>query len=265
MLDALDLYRQRRALARLDDHALNDIGLTRAEAGELCDAFDLHFSGEGLRLLAPRPDRWYLLAETPPQIRTRPLHEAVGRSINALLPRGPGGVAWARLLNETQMLFHHSNVNKQREREGRLAVSGIWPWGGGRLSGVSPRSDYVMAFGEPPLIAGLSAAAGVALAPLPEDAGGLLRHCPEGNVLVYWHALWSAVLGADGVGWEKELRRLDGWLSPLPGVLKRAEVRSIELVPCDGRLYRVTARGLRRFWRPFFRISDRLGSNAEAR
>lgn len=32
MLDALDLYRQRRALARLDDHALNDIGLTRAEA-----------------------------------------------------------------------------------------------------------------------------------------------------------------------------------------------------------------------------------------
>ncbi|MGK7652477.1 DUF1127 domain-containing protein [Roseovarius sp. MMSF_3350] len=32
LLDALELYRQRRALARLDDHALDDIGLTRAEA-----------------------------------------------------------------------------------------------------------------------------------------------------------------------------------------------------------------------------------------
>lgn len=32
LLDALDLYRQRRALARLDDHALDDIGVTREEA-----------------------------------------------------------------------------------------------------------------------------------------------------------------------------------------------------------------------------------------
>jgi len=32
LLDALDIYRQRLALARLDDHALNDIGLTREQA-----------------------------------------------------------------------------------------------------------------------------------------------------------------------------------------------------------------------------------------
>ena len=32
LLDALALYRQRRALARLDDHALDDIGVTREEA-----------------------------------------------------------------------------------------------------------------------------------------------------------------------------------------------------------------------------------------
>lgn len=32
LLDALEMYRQRRALARLDDHALQDIGITRQEA-----------------------------------------------------------------------------------------------------------------------------------------------------------------------------------------------------------------------------------------
>ena len=32
LFDALELYRQRLALARLDDHALEDIGLTREEA-----------------------------------------------------------------------------------------------------------------------------------------------------------------------------------------------------------------------------------------
>lgn len=32
LLDALEMYRQRRALARLDDHALQDIGITREDA-----------------------------------------------------------------------------------------------------------------------------------------------------------------------------------------------------------------------------------------
>lgn len=32
LLDALALYRQRRALARLDDAALDDLGITREEA-----------------------------------------------------------------------------------------------------------------------------------------------------------------------------------------------------------------------------------------
>lgn len=32
LLDLLSLYRQRRALARLDDSALKDIGVTRAQA-----------------------------------------------------------------------------------------------------------------------------------------------------------------------------------------------------------------------------------------
>ncbi|MGY9050155.1 hypothetical protein P775_17940 [Puniceibacterium antarcticum] len=32
LLAAAALYRQRRALARLDDHALNDLGLTRSDA-----------------------------------------------------------------------------------------------------------------------------------------------------------------------------------------------------------------------------------------
>ncbi|MEM6587191.1 MAG: DUF1127 domain-containing protein [Pseudomonadota bacterium] len=32
LLDLLSLYRQRRALARLDAHALQDLGLTRGEA-----------------------------------------------------------------------------------------------------------------------------------------------------------------------------------------------------------------------------------------
>ncbi|SNR56189.1 DUF1127 domain-containing protein [Puniceibacterium sediminis] len=42
------LYNQRRALARLDDHALNDLGLTRHEA--LCEA---------RRPVWDAPDNWH--------------------------------------------------------------------------------------------------------------------------------------------------------------------------------------------------------------
>ncbi|MEX0307219.1 MAG: DUF1127 domain-containing protein [Ruegeria sp.] len=48
LLDLLSLARQRRALARLDDHALNDIGITRSEA-----------HAEAARPVWDAPENWH--------------------------------------------------------------------------------------------------------------------------------------------------------------------------------------------------------------
>jgi hypothetical protein len=109
------------------------LGITDDEAQTLVQAFNRHFGDDGFELVAPRPERWYLLTDRPPSIRTRSLPEVVGRSIDAFLPVGPDQEQWRRLLNETQMLFFGLSVNEARETRGLPGVSGIWLSGVGRL------------------------------------------------------------------------------------------------------------------------------------
>lgn len=253
--DPVHLRLDRDRLVLFDGRHLD---LAQGEADALSELFNDHFANDGLRLDVPNASRWYLRVASRPRIRTSPLHAVVGRSVNASLPQGVDAVAWARILNETQMLFHHSSVNRDREQAGRLAVSGIWPWGGGRLSEWTPRSDYECAFGDHPLIVGLASAAGTRAEGLPDDAQVLLRHHSADNSLVFWHALWHAVLGGDGASWTEELRRLEDWLSPLPECVKPSRVGYIDFHTCSGRCFRLHRRGLWRFWRSPLRIDEQM-------
>jgi hypothetical protein len=232
------------------------LSLDRREADLLVGLFNAHFSEDGLLLKAPCPDRWYLQLEAAPRMRTTPLHAAVGRSISPLLPQGPEGAAWARILNEAQMLFHQSRVNREREEAGRPSISGIWPWGGGRLSPVACPPRYGLVFGDDPLLAGLAAVAGMRAESLPDDSSTLLHSRPSGDILAVWKALWNPVLDADGAGWLDQLQRLDAWLAPLADALRRGAVGLIDLDPCVGRGFRVSRWGLRRFWRGTARIRE---------
>lgn len=175
----------------------------RVEADALVALFNQHLGTEGLRLEAPTPARWYLLSERPHDLVTQPLAAVLGRPIAGQLPRGPEARHWARLLNEIQMLFHHSEVNQRREAAGLPTISGLWLWGGGQLlppsslaSGPSslvggtispaadsssqtssapnqvgssyPRAGYAQVYSTDPLALGLARASGIPTAPLPK-------------------------------------------------------------------------------------------------
>jgi hypothetical protein len=180
-----------------------DFAPDRAEADALVALFNQHLGTEGLRLEAPTPGRWYLLSERPHDLVTQPLAAVLGRPIAGQLPRGPEAPHWARLLNEIQMLFHHSEVNQRREAAGLPTISGLWLWGGGCLlppsspaSGTSrpaggaislaaasssqtsgaaipvgssaPRAGYAQVYSTDPLALGLARASGIPTAPLPK-------------------------------------------------------------------------------------------------
>ncbi len=244
--DPVHLRPDRERLLLYDARHLD---LKREEAESLVDLFNGHFSEDGMVLEAPRPDRWYLRLNRSPRLRTTPLHGAVGRSLDALLPQGQDALDWARRLNEVQMLFFHSEVNQRREQEGRVAVSGIWPWGGGRLSATPISRGPGRVFGEHPLAAGLAAAAGIRAEPLPDDALALLGGESADSGLVLWDRLWSAVLDSDGVVWAEQLRLLDAWLRPLMSGIRRGAIAGADFLPCNGDCYRVGPWDLRRFWR----------------
>ena len=58
------------------------------EADALVDTFNSFYAGQGLHLLAPCPQRWYLALDKPPGISTTGLLSVGGQDIDACLPQG---------------------------------------------------------------------------------------------------------------------------------------------------------------------------------
>jgi hypothetical protein len=182
----------------------------------------------------------------------------VGRSLERSFLRGEDAACWIGWLNEAQMLFYHSNVNRSRELAGRPTVSGVWPWGGGSLPAVMPPSRYGSVFAGDSLAVGLAKAVGAAVYPLPGNPEELPVRGRQGRKLLFWDALWPSVLDGDGTTWVRELSRLSSWLDHLVGRLTAGEVGEIALFPCDGTRVDITRGTLRRFWRRPVGIVKRL-------
>lgn len=246
--DPVHLRADRDRLLLFDSRPL---GLEQAEADALVDLFNGHFAADSRVLEAPVSTRWYLRVPSLPAMVTRPLHAVVGRGIESMLPQGPDAAEWNRLLNEAQMLFFQSEVNRRREREGRPLVNGIWVWGGGCLSEV--QSDLDAVYARHPLARGLAIVAGIGLHPL-SDLEVPLR--TNGSALVFWDRLWRLALDADGAAWAREVEVLDDLLCGLVRMIGRSGLSEINVFPCDGTRFRVTRLSLRRFWRRRFALSQ---------
>lgn len=234
------------------------LGLEREDSGSLVDLFNKHFAADGFRLETATPDRWYLRADPAPRLHTRALADVVGRGLERSYLGGEDAGCWMGWLNETQMLFHHAEANQRREAAGKPMVSGIWPWGGGSLPDEMPQCRYGSVFATDALALGLAKAAMVAAHPLPAQPRELLAATPQGSVLLFWDALWPAVLDADAETWAQGIARLAIWVDGLVGLLGEGQVEEIALFPCDGTCLAVTRGALRRFWRRPARIADRL-------
>ena len=65
-----------------------DITLTVEESALLCASLNAHFGPDGLRFIAPHPQRWYLQLEKPPGISTYALPQVVGSNMHKFLPYG---------------------------------------------------------------------------------------------------------------------------------------------------------------------------------
>jgi hypothetical protein len=222
------------------------IAPSRVEADALTALFNDHFGGDGLRLTAPRPDRWYLRSDRVLDLRNEPLDRVVGGPIPDDSPRGGDARRWTGLMNEVQMLFFGSEVNRLREQAGRPTVGGIWTWGGGLLPH-APGEAPDLVVGDDPLTLGLARLAGAphrTLSRWLQDAT-----LPEGRRLVFWDRLRAALLDRDLAAWEASLADLDRRVGELESALARGRIDEILIDPCAGTVYRLSRGALRRFWR----------------
>ncbi len=210
------------------------LGLVEAEA--FIALFNDHFAEAGLHLWLAEPNRWFLLADQVPDIRTYPLSAVLGRPITRFLPTGPDAARWRSLLNEVQMLWYQSSPNLARTERELPVVSGLWLSGGGCLPQAAPH-QFADVSGDSRVLQGLAQLAGI--------RGGALQAATM-HVL---SAPGRAVLDADPAAWVVALRQLEHLLA----VLCNDEVR---LFPCAGQHWHW--RPGRRWWRRTRPITDWL-------
>jgi hypothetical protein len=249
----------RADLDRLRLYDSRHLGIEPAEARALADAFNAHFAGDGLRLCAPSPQRWYLQAENPPRITTHPLSEVAGRSIEPFLPTGDDARRWAGLMNEAQMLFHQHPVNQAREAAGRPAINGLWTWGGGRWAAIERPADLAAIYADLPLATGLATAAEVPILAPTADA---LRLQLQGDHLLIQHACQSAVLDADAPAWCEAVAALDAELAPALDALRNGRLAALVVDTGDGSRHRFRRSALPRFRRRGKPLAARVATTA---
>jgi hypothetical protein len=116
-------------IQRIDDLAVD-------ESSALETTLNRHFASDDWHFVAARPDAWFARSPRTPAISTTPFDIARAKGVFPHLPRGAEGGVWQRWQNEIGMLLHEHPVNAGRQASGRPDVTGIWFWGGGRLSDV---------------------------------------------------------------------------------------------------------------------------------
>jgi len=221
--DPLQLLPDRDQLLAFD---LDDEPLDGDEIASVVTAFNAHFSDEGLRLQGSPSGRIYLHSESAPDLRTHPLSVVLGRNLDPCLPEGNDQQRWRGLLNETQMLCHSLDFNRERECRGQPVLGGLWFSGGGSLpSGGKAAVGRVI--GDCPVARGLVA--------LVAGSGG--------DELVVESEFEAAVTRGDAARWLRALTDLEARLPRLQ------DCAALYVHACDGSVYRWHARAARRWWR----------------
>jgi len=214
------------------------------DAAALAEAFNGLFREDGLALVADG-DNWLLGASERPGPDLPPLAAVAGQYLDTRLPSEAASAPWRRLLNEVQMLFHDHPVNRRREDAGLPAVNGLWFWGGGeRPASITLPADAV--HGSHPLIRGLARLGGVQQLPPPEDLAELAA---ERDRLVVTDGAEQALLGGDAGDWLAALGRFEAVLAGPLMAGGQGDWAAVDLLPGDGRHYRLDRRARWRLWR----------------
>lgn len=229
--------------------------LDSGDAQGLVDLFNRHFQARGWRLGINARGAWMLEDREPLPAATTPVGEVAGRDIRPSLPRGPGAARLQALMNEVQMLFHDSDVNRARQRRGLLPVSGLWIYGGGALSSPpSPPWDTVWA--DEPLAQAIGSLGGVPPQPLP----AMFDSPTPGRALACLMELRGPVGIDDPEAWAAAVSRMErDWFGPIAVALHSGILAECRLYDCAGQVCHLRKLDRWRIWRSRVPLVARLG------
>lgn len=114
-------------------HQITD--LSNAEAKELIAILNHHFAQDGLQFIFGSNQSWYVLLAEHETLQSHDLDSLLLQNIiekSICSDPRTDQRNWQVIQNETQMLLHGADVNRQREAAGLKPVNSLWFWGAGK-------------------------------------------------------------------------------------------------------------------------------------
>jgi hypothetical protein len=194
------------------------------EAAVLCASLNGHFTGMGLHFLAPNPQRWYVQADTEPQMTTTPLRQVAWEDAKLHTPQGADALRWQRIATEAQMLLHAHPLNQARTERGELPINSLWFWGGGHAMPLAPAIDAVG--GDFGLVGAFAGAAG--MQPVETLQAMLDGQCANG--LWVCSAPAEALQRGDLYAWREAVQQVEQqYAQPLLKALQAGRLQRLSL------------------------------------
>ena len=205
------------------------------EAGQLVAELNAHFAEDGIELLMADENNWFIRLDAC-DLETTALHNSVGRNINQLLPGGEAAASWRRLLNESQMLMHISEVNQRREQQGQASINSLWLWGEGVLPQTGD-TDITRVYANDAVATGIAKLNKVRHSTLSDPLELAQAMQQQGHVLASLNQLEGACHYGDTAAWlEDMLELVADWIEPLLAAAKSLDA-DVNIYPCNGVRY----------------------------
>jgi hypothetical protein len=203
--------------------------LEPAEVEALAAGFNEIFATGGAQLVRGSDESLVCLFDAPIDVQTTDPENVIGRDVFEALPRGADAPRLRRLASEIEMWLFEHPVNAARRGRGTPLISSLWLWGGGVPGAALPAVEGWCA-GSDPLFGAFPQESRYA------PASG--RAAARPGVVVIAHNPGTAL-------WQ---RAEEAFIAPAVADLKARRLAAIELSAGE-RAFRLSARGLGRFWR----------------
>ena len=153
---------------------------------------------------------WFLRADDWASLQTASLDAAAGHNMEIWIAKGEHEVAWRKLQNEIQMLWHIHPVNQQRDDQGRNTINSVWLHSGSAELQTLQSKLGVRCFAD------LSKQANLTQSMVIDD-------CLE------------PALNSDWGIWLAQMNRLEhDWFTPALQALQSKQIKTLQLVLSDG-------------------------------
>jgi hypothetical protein len=177
------------------------LGLVESHSRALFDSARPYFDEDGHTLLYGDALTWFMRAGDWADLATTSPDATAGTSLTDAMPKGARAVAYRKLQNEVQMLWHGHPANAEREARGLAAINGFWPWACASTAGGTGTAAVVALANVPGWMAALGPAVHTPLATWLTQA--------DRPAALLDGVLMEAAMATDWAAWLQLMARLD--------------------------------------------------------